>query len=445
MAINPEARYAGKIAPSSLDYPYGSARNIASPGDGTGTPWEAALVNDIFGFQQALLSLAGVTPSGNPDKATASQYFEALWTLLNLRAITYNLTSDANYTLTADQNLYKSVTITDTGGVLTAGRDIIVDNIGKTLVFVNSTAQTLRVKPLSGAGVLVPAGASSMLVSTGAAVGLLTTSTPTADYELANKKYVDDTAGGNLVVVEANGQAEEDAAFLAGATIVIRLDLLSTLAIQLLLHMEGVQDGTTFIDSSPNNFQINRVGTPITETIFPKIGTASLNTVFGGVNYLSVQHHDNLLIGNKDFTVECYYRLSSVENDYQHFLVSKHGSGELTGWYLGILNGTSAGFYVDNGTKLSVAVNISETKSLTKWVHISINRIGNEYKLYLDGILKNTVVSSVTITENTASLLIGGWGYGTNNIYCANIDELVFVTGGALRTGDFTPPTEPIT
>jgi hypothetical protein len=78
MAINPETRYAGKIAPSSSDYPYGSARNIASPGDGTGTPWEAALVNDIFGFQQALLSLADVTPSGNPDKVGASQYLDAL-------------------------------------------------------------------------------------------------------------------------------------------------------------------------------------------------------------------------------------------------------------------------------------------------------------------------------------------------------------------------------
>lgn len=78
MAINPETQYPGKIAPSSPDYPYGQARNITTPGDGTGTPWEAALVNDLFGLQQALLSKAGIVPSGDPDTVLTSQYFEAL-------------------------------------------------------------------------------------------------------------------------------------------------------------------------------------------------------------------------------------------------------------------------------------------------------------------------------------------------------------------------------
>lgn len=78
MAINPETQYPGKINPSNADYPYGSARNITIPGDGTGTPWEAAIVNDLLGWQQALLSDAGVIPNGNPDKATASQYLTAL-------------------------------------------------------------------------------------------------------------------------------------------------------------------------------------------------------------------------------------------------------------------------------------------------------------------------------------------------------------------------------
>lgn len=82
MAINPETQYPGKIAPSTPDYPYGAARNITVPGDGTGTPWEAALVNDLFGFQQALLSEVGDAPSGNPEKVGASQYLSAITTLL---------------------------------------------------------------------------------------------------------------------------------------------------------------------------------------------------------------------------------------------------------------------------------------------------------------------------------------------------------------------------
>lgn len=78
MAINPETQYPGKIAPSDANYPYGSARNITVPGDGTGTPWEAAIVNDNLGFQQALLTEGAVVPSGTPDNSQASQYLDAL-------------------------------------------------------------------------------------------------------------------------------------------------------------------------------------------------------------------------------------------------------------------------------------------------------------------------------------------------------------------------------
>jgi len=83
MAIIPETSYAGKIEPASSEYPYGEARNITTPGDGTGTPFVASLVNDMFGIFQALLSAADIVPSGSPDNAVTSQYLEALKTLFH--------------------------------------------------------------------------------------------------------------------------------------------------------------------------------------------------------------------------------------------------------------------------------------------------------------------------------------------------------------------------
>lgn len=82
MALIPESQYPGKITPSSPAYPYGQARNITVPGDGTGTPWEAALVNDLFGMLQSLLSRAAIVPSGTPDMVGASQYMQALLKIL---------------------------------------------------------------------------------------------------------------------------------------------------------------------------------------------------------------------------------------------------------------------------------------------------------------------------------------------------------------------------
>lgn len=78
MAINPETQYPGKIDAASVDYPHGRARNVTNPSDGTGTPLEKAWLNDLFGLQQALLTEAGITPSGAPDTARNSQYLDAM-------------------------------------------------------------------------------------------------------------------------------------------------------------------------------------------------------------------------------------------------------------------------------------------------------------------------------------------------------------------------------
>lgn len=82
MAINPETQYPGKIAAATAAYPYGAARNVTNPSDGTGTPWEAACINDVFGFFQAMLKAADIVPTGDPETAQASQYLDSLRKLL---------------------------------------------------------------------------------------------------------------------------------------------------------------------------------------------------------------------------------------------------------------------------------------------------------------------------------------------------------------------------
>lgn len=104
MAINPGSLYPGKTRAPDSDYPFGSARNVTTPGDGTGTPWEAALVNDLFGFQQALLDGADIVPSGTPENVNASQYLAALRVLFTPAGVTtVDVTGNSNVGLTEDQ------------------------------------------------------------------------------------------------------------------------------------------------------------------------------------------------------------------------------------------------------------------------------------------------------------------------------------------------------
>ena len=91
MSIIPAEKYPGKTAGKPAEYPLGKARNISSTGDGSGTPLEQAWVNDLFGFQQAILKAADIVASGAPDTAQNSQVLEAMRKLFMAKTETSEL------------------------------------------------------------------------------------------------------------------------------------------------------------------------------------------------------------------------------------------------------------------------------------------------------------------------------------------------------------------
>jgi hypothetical protein len=78
MALIPSAQYPSQVDTGDAGYPQGKARNATTFQDGTGTPLEKSWINDVWGFLQALLASADVTPSGTPDAVGASDYLTAL-------------------------------------------------------------------------------------------------------------------------------------------------------------------------------------------------------------------------------------------------------------------------------------------------------------------------------------------------------------------------------
>lgn len=77
MALNPNLQYVNTDPPTS-QYPYGSARNVVTENDGTGTPLDKNWLNDVWGWLQQLLDAAGITPTNVPDQVGTSQYWEAM-------------------------------------------------------------------------------------------------------------------------------------------------------------------------------------------------------------------------------------------------------------------------------------------------------------------------------------------------------------------------------
>jgi hypothetical protein len=69
--------------------------------------------------------------------------------------ITINIATDADLTLTQEQNLYGRITITDTGYLLSTTRNIICLNAVRNFEFINETARSLVFKTNAGTGITV--------------------------------------------------------------------------------------------------------------------------------------------------------------------------------------------------------------------------------------------------------------------------------------------------
>ncbi|MGL5283973.1 MAG: gp53-like domain-containing protein [Plesiomonas shigelloides] len=82
MAIDFTAKYPGRFDPVSALYPQGKFKNRSAPNTEDGSYMERDWLNDWNGFFGALLKNANVTPNGSVDTATASQLYDALWTIV---------------------------------------------------------------------------------------------------------------------------------------------------------------------------------------------------------------------------------------------------------------------------------------------------------------------------------------------------------------------------
>lgn len=132
MAIRPEDEYTNATA-ADADYPEGSFKNETVAGLLDGTPFEKAWPNDIYGFLQKLLDVAGITPSGAPDTVLASDYYDSLI------AIFYN-------------RPFRTVTLT--------GNLLITDKI----VFADATAGDVVLTPVSAAAMVVDGASSEVTI-----------------------------------------------------------------------------------------------------------------------------------------------------------------------------------------------------------------------------------------------------------------------------------------
>jgi len=128
------------------------------------TAYMETLLDDTDAATARITLGAGTTGS---TLFTAADALTARSTLLLGTATTHDFTSDADYTLTATQETYGRVILTDSTVVLTTGRNVNVSTTQGGRFYLNSTAQILTVKTSAGSGIAIPAGEVRYLLCDG--------------------------------------------------------------------------------------------------------------------------------------------------------------------------------------------------------------------------------------------------------------------------------------
>lgn len=214
----------------------------------------------------------------------------------------------------------------------------------------------------------------------------------------------------------------------------------------LLLHFNGDDASTDFIDDSPMVYTISEFGNAQLDTAQKVFGSAS--GLFDGIgDYLSAVNSGDWSFGIDDFTISFRVRRNGNQDDFSGIIGS--GNSGSTGWEFGF--GYAAG---SSTNKLRLTSNGSggwaqdlvDTDALSDatWYHVALVRYGNTLSLYVDGVSKASInCAGYIFNSGGLGLTIGKLRPGVDNYYFkGSIDELRISKGIARWTANFTPPTE---
>lgn len=203
---------------------------------------------------------------------------------------------------------------------------------------------------------------------------------------------------------------------------------------KLLLHFDGSDNSTSFVDSSASAHTIVANGTSKLRTVTKKFGTSSLNTSGAITSYASTVDSADYHFGTGDFTIDFWVNFATIPSFSKIF-------------ELGNYTGNGIGFqYVQGTRKISTFINNTEVTNTTYtfvagvFYHIAIVRSSGVLHLFVNGVEVHTVANTQNFTTTTGGLRIGAWTNNTNGALNGFVDEFR-ISNVARWTSNFTPPT----
>jgi hypothetical protein len=201
----------------------------------------------------------------------------------------------------------------------------------------------------------------------------------------------------------------------------------------LLLHMDGTNASTNFVDAGPSALTVTAAANAQISTTQSKFGAAS--GYFDGTgDSLTIPANSVFALGTGNYTIEgWFYSLTSGSSlrGMIDFRTAATGTNGL------MLRENDGGFlvYLNNATILSTTTG----RVANQWQHVALVRNGTTVTLYVDGVSQTSVTSSTNLTDN--AMRISGFVDTQSSVFTYNgyMDDLR-ITKYARYTSVFTPP-----
>lgn len=202
----------------------------------------------------------------------------------------------------------------------------------------------------------------------------------------------------------------------------------------LLLHFDGANLSTAFIDSSPNSIAFTALGHAHIDTADSIDGVASGK--FDGTGDRVESGAEAALTITGDFTLEGWVKTSFSAR----FFSIEHPDG------------TQAIFLASGGGKLVGPFSMSSPTVLADgaWHHVALSRktvspTSHIYRIFVDGNMEVELdMSTIGISHTTAPKAYAGGTPSTGHLF-GRLDQWRLIVGQCIYTASFTPPTPPLT
>ena len=218
--------------------------------------------------------------------------------------------------------------------------------------------------------------------------------------------------------------------------------------VNMLLKTDSVANtqNNIFVDNSSNNSLIT-ASSAVTQGSNSPYSTNGWSAYFNGttdcINVASSSQLD-LSAASTEFTVEGWYNFTAIGR--QNGLFGMRHVGTSDGW--GMYTNTANFLYLlvlSNGVWSNTSIG-GPALAANTWYHIALVRTTTSYCVYLNGVKYGTSVSGTYGMQFTnTTFCIGSTASTLENPLAGYISNFRIVTGTALYTTAFTPPTAPLT